>query len=70
MKFPEEAARLGVLQNAVVSELLNRVQAAGNPDAYKHAGEVWAAAIKRHGYLKGDQVDFPVNIALMVFASK
>lgn len=69
MVFPLDAARL-VLDNAVVSELLNRLQAAGDPDVHKHAEHAWMAAVQKHGYLQGDQMVFPENIALMVIAAK
>ena len=71
MKFPGtvESAR-SVLDNAVVSELFNRLQAEGDTHIYKRAEDAWMAAAMKHGYMKGDEMVFPQNIALMVTAKK
>ena len=71
MKFPGtvESAR-SVLDNAVVSELFNRLQAEGDTHIYKRAEDAWMAAAMKHGYMKADEMVFPQNIALMVTAKK
>ena len=69
IQFTKDKARL-VLENAVVSELLNRLQAAGKADVWKQAEDAWMASVEEHGYLKGEDMFFPENIALLVTCSK
>ena len=68
IKFTKEATPM-VLENAVVSELLNRLKAAGKPDIYQQAQDAYMASVEEHGYLHGDEMIFPENIALLVTAS-
>ena len=65
MKFPGtiESAR-SVLDNAVVSELFNRLQAEGDTHIYKRAEDAWMAAAMKHGYMKADEMVFPQNIGI------
>ena len=69
IRFTKDKARL-ILENAVVSELLNRLQAAGNADVWKQAEDAWMASVEEHGYLKGEDMVFPENLALLVICSK
>ena len=71
MRFPGtiESVR-SVLENAVVSELFNRLQAEGDTHIYKRAEDAWMAAAVKYGYMKGEEMVFPQNIALMVIAKK
>ena len=59
-----------MLNIAVVSELFNRLQAEGDTHIYKRAEDAFMAAVTKHGYMKGDEMVFPQNIALMVTAKK
>jgi len=69
IQFPKEATPM-VLENAVVSELLIRMKAKGNADVFQQAQDAYMASVKQNGYLKGDEMVFPENIALLVTASK
>ena len=69
IRFPKEATPM-ILENAVVSELLNRMKAKGNADVFQQAEDAYMASVKQNGYLKGDEMVFPENIALLVTASK
>lgn len=69
IKFTKEAAPM-VMENAVVSELLNRLKAAGNPNVDQQAQDAYMATAEKHGYLHGDEMVFPENVALLVTASK
>ena len=69
IKFTKEATPM-VMDNAIVSELLNRLEAAGKPDVYQEAQDALMASVEKHGYLHGDELIFPENIALFVKASK
>ena len=71
MKFPGtvESAR-SMLDNAVVSELFNRLQAEGDTHIYERAEDAWMAAVKKHGYMQGHEIVFPQNVAYMVTAKK
>ncbi len=69
IQFMRNKARL-VLENAVVSELLNRLQAAGKADVWKQAEDAWMSSVIEHGYLKGEDMIFPENIALLVTCTK
>ena len=68
IKFTKEATPM-VMENAVVSELLNRLKAAGNPDVHQQAQDAYMATVEKYGYLHGDEMIFPENVALLVTAS-
>ena len=69
IKFTKEATSM-VMENAVVSELLNRLKAAGRANINQEAQDAFMASVEKHGYLHGDELIFPENVALLVTASK
>ena len=69
IKFTKEATSM-VMENAVVSELLNRLKAAGRANINQEAQDAFMASVEKHSYLHGDELIFPENVALLVTASK
>jgi hypothetical protein len=70
MTLPTAKARAAFLDNAVCSELLNRLQAAGQADVYDRAEKSMLAIAAERGFIKdeGSTLSVPHNVALFVEA--
>ena len=68
MAMPASKLRPVFLDNAVASELLNRLQAQGHADIYERAERGALAEAASAGFLQGDELRVPHNTALFVEA--
>lgn len=68
MAMPASKLRPVFLDNAVVSELLNRLRAQGQSDIYDQAEQAALAEAATSGYLHGEELNMPENKAFFVEA--